>query len=235
VIELKRKLKSTITFALIILGALLVRATLFQLFLIPTGSMIPNLNIGYRIIVNKYHFGLQNPLYNARLKKTLLFVFPNPLYHSSLKIANVKYFIKSKNSPQRFEVLVFFPPEEPVMGLEYSFKDELGSAVTYFQKPRLIGESYVKRLIGLPGEKLEISNGLVYINDKVLPEVQKRNIDYLDFGPIKIPDGHYFMMGDNRPRSADSRVWGVVPEDNFLGKANYIFWPFGAVKTIGYP
>lgn len=93
---------------------------------------------------------------------------------------------------------------------------------------------YIKRIIGLPGEKIEIKGGLTYING------QKLNESYLPAGTLTLPDSvrklgpeDYFLMGDNRPDSSDSRIWGVCPKRDLIGKAWFIIWPFqffGSVK-----
>ena len=104
--------------------------------------------------------------------------------------------------------------------------------------------AYIKRVVGLPGEKLEIKQGTngaykVYINDKPLQE------DYImseyDFhkckadmfcGPLVIPEGQYFMMGDNRGNSMDSRFWGTLPKERFIGRAVFLFWPLNHIKNL---
>jgi signal peptidase I len=85
----------------------------------------------------------------------------------------------------------------------------------------------VKRLIGLPGETWSERNGLVYINGKKLdePYVHDDRRDVESFGPVKIPEGHYFMMGDNRSGSCDSRRWGTVAKSALIGKVIATYWP----------
>lgn len=90
---------------------------------------------------------------------------------------------------------------------------------------------YVKRIVGLPGETIEIKNDGIYIDDVMLDEPWLENdFSYEQLGPLTIPDDAYFALGDNRPFSADSRYWGFVPEENFVGKASVIYWP---LKRIG--
>lgn len=213
--------------------ALFIKEFLFELHLIPSGSMIPNINVGDRIIVNRFSFGIQNPLYNAKMKKSIMLLLPNPLYKANLPFSNQKYMVRFHHKPiHRFDVIVFFPPETPVLGSEYFFDGDPSRDPIYFQSPGLLGERYVKRVIGLPGETLELRNGAVYINQRKLNEPQLKNDDYIDFGPVRIPPKHYFFMGDNRPRSSDSRVWGVVPEDHILGRALLVIWPLSSFKLI---
>ena len=89
------------------------------------------------------------------------------------------------------------------------------------------GGTFVKRLIGLPGNTWEEKNGYVYINGKKLhePYIQASRRDDRTLGPIHIPKGQYFMMGDNRASSCDSRSWGTVPRKNLIGKVIATYWP----------
>jgi signal peptidase I len=85
----------------------------------------------------------------------------------------------------------------------------------------------VKRLIGLPGDTWSERNGFVYIDGKKLnePYVQPSRRDSRTIAPIKIPQGQYFMMGDNRSSSCDSRAWGTVPKKDLIGKVFATYWP----------
>ena len=223
-------IRSTLAVLAAIAIALFIKAFIIEFHLIPTGSMIPNVNVGDRIIVNRFYFGIQNPLYEMKQKKSIMLLMANPFYKKNLAFSDKKYIAKFNKKIKRFDVIVFFPPEVPVQGLKYYFTPD--NDPVYFESPSLIGERYVKRVIGLPGEILEIKNGDVYINNKKLTEPQKRNEDFSDFGPIRIPAHNYFMMGDNRPRSSDSRVWGSVPEEDILGKAWVVIWPLSSIKVI---
>jgi len=90
----------------------------------------------------------------------------------------------------------------------------------------------IKRLIGLPGETLEVKQGIIYINGKPIEEKHAMNQDYADYGPVKIPADSYFMMGDNRPASADSRYWGVLPKKLVIGQAFLRLWPLSVFGMI---
>ncbi len=124
---------------------------------------------------------------------------------------------------QRGDIIVFRPPMYPV--------------APFWQ--RLFGlpdvddqyEDYIKRIIGLPGETVRIANGTVYINDVPLNE------HYIaappDYSNVwTVPKGQLFVLGDNRNNSADSHAWGFLPEENILGKALVVYWPFADFKVI---
>jgi signal peptidase I len=114
--------------------------------------------------------------------------------------------------------------------------------IIVFKYPKNPSVPYVKRVIGLPGDTLQIINKQVHINGKPIDEPYKRHIDsniYSDpnigypqayrrdnFGPITIPERSYFMMGDNRDNSEDSRFWGFVPESHVIGRPLFVFWSY---------
>lgn len=110
------------------------------------------------------------------------------------------------------------------------YKDLKRGDAVVFKYPHNPEIAYVKRLIGLPGEKIEVVNRIVYVNDSPLEETYTQFIDsgsvYERFGPYEVPEGQYFVMGDNRDNSQDSRYWGFVPRDYFIGKALVIYWSF---------
>jgi signal peptidase I len=93
------------------------------------------------------------------------------------------------------------------------------------------GGTFVKRLIGLPGETWEERGGYVYINGKPLnePYIKAARRDSRTIAPIKLAPGHFFMMGDNRISSCDSRAWGTVPRANLIGKVFATYWPPGRI------
>jgi signal peptidase I len=90
----------------------------------------------------------------------------------------------------------------------------------------------IKRIMGFPGEELEIKKGIVYIDGKPVKEDHPMNRDFSNFGPITIAPHCYFVMGDNRPASADSRYWGFLPRDNMIGPAFLRIWPLSGFSLI---
>jgi signal peptidase I len=106
--------------------------------------------------------------------------------------------------------------------------------IVVFRYPPDIRETYVKRVIGIPGDRLRMENGVVIRNGVPLQEPYIQHIaaapDYTrdNFPELTVPDGNYFMMGDNRDNSSDSRVWGFVPRENITGKPLIIFWSYDA-------
>ena len=183
----------------VLLIVLVLRSFLVEPFQIPTGSMIPTLNVGDFILVNKYAYGVRLPIIGT-------------------KIIQVK-------DPDRGEVIVFVPPHEN----KYYIKRVIGlpgdtvryEDKTLFINGELISKDYVESIMiqtsigDLPGVLYsETINGV---------EHATQNIDAVGRQRTRtnwvIPNGHYFMMGDNRDNSSDSRVWGTVPNEDIVGKA----------------
>ncbi len=120
----------------------------------------------------------------------------------------VNKFIYKIREPKRFDVIVFrFPNEE--------IKNDL-----------------IKRIVGLPGETVAITDGVVFIDGVKIKEVHSMNKDHAYYGPVVIPDDQYFCLGDNRPQSADSRVWGFVPRKKIHGPAFLKIWPIWELGII---
>lgn len=194
---------------------LFLRSFVFEPFQIPSASMVPTLKIGDFILVNKFNYGIRLPV-------------------TGTKIIEV-------GEPERGDVMVFFPPNDD----------------RYF----------IKRVIGLPGDQVMLKENVLYINGKkmeqvLLPadfgedprfQVMQESLGDVDhrirragfpsrFGhyyEIEVPEGHYFMMGDNRDNSSDSRVWGPVPEENIVGQAVAVwmhwdeFFSLPSFSTVG--
>jgi signal peptidase I len=112
----------------------------------------------------------------------------------------------------------------------FPYKAPKRGDVIVFKYPNSPEVAYVKRLIGMPGDKVEMKGRTIFINDQPLQESYTRYIEpdsiHAQFGPVQIPTDQYFAMGDNRDNSMDSRIWGTVPRDYILGKALVIYWSF---------
>ena len=118
----------------------------------------------------------------------------------------------------------------------YRFEDIHRGDVVVFWYPLDRSKSFIKRVIGLPGETVEIRRGMLYVNAQQVPEpyVPPQYADITDFGPIRVPKDSYFVMGDHRISSNDSRVFGPVASQFIYGRAVFAYWPvdhFGSLST----
>lgn len=170
--------------------AIFLRTFFFQIYKIPTTSMVPTLMPGDKIFVSKLVYGPQVPFTEWRLP--------------------------GFRKPKQGDIIVFIPPQE---------------------KEKFWPKRYVKRLIGMGGDRILIKDGNLYINDKIVVDpLIARNYYYNQgqFAPkdeeIIVPEGKYFFLGDNSINSQDSRIWGFVDARDVVGKAILIWWP---VKRIG--
>ena len=212
----------------VIVIVFLLRSFLFEPFKIPSGSMIPTLLINDLILVNKFHYGVRLPVVNIK--------------------------VIDNQSPQRGDVMVFRYPPKPSLDYIKRVVGLPGDEVAYLNKKLTInGKPLPKK--PLPdffdedvlryAKQFEETNGertYRLLNDDDRPAFVagaedfpfKQNCRYSSEGVVcKVPEGHYFMMGDNRDNSLDSRYWGFVPEKNIVGKAFFIWMNFGNFKRIG--
>lgn len=104
--------------------------------------------------------------------------------------------------------------------------------VIVFHFPRDTSKDFVKRVIGLPGEQVEVRQGTVYIDDVPLIEPYIDAGDTTTTGPVLLKDGEYYVLGDNRRSSNDSRTWGPVREDQVVGKVWFVYWPFSGLRLL---
>lgn len=149
----------------------------------------------------------------------------------------VERFSRFYSTPKRGDIMVFYPPKEELKNTPW----RVFARLTGFWCKDI---AYIKRVVGMPGDKFELkanSSGeyTVYINDEPLREPYIVSpYDYppcteaMTCGPLTIPEKQYLMMGDNRGNSEDSRYWGLLDENRFIGKAVFLFWPFTRVKKL---
>jgi signal peptidase I len=204
--------------AIALLIVFTIRSSIVEPFKIPSGSMIPTLYVGDFIFVNKFAYGFKIPFSDF---------FGPPIN------------IIKRDPPKHGEIIVFLYPREPET-------------------------HYIKRVIGLPGDTVEVRNKVVFINGQPLPQTEAPNEEKIEqlkdigdprygenhmglfretiegghehkilidsnndyttnFEPVKIPEGHLFVMGDNRDFSNDSRFWGLVPYENISGRAEVVW------------
>jgi len=214
----------------VILVVFLLRSFLFEPFKIPSGSMIPTLLVGDLILVNKFHYGVRLPVVNRKI------------------IAN--------HDPQRGDVMVFRYPKDTsidyikrvvgVPGDEISYRGQQlyvnGTRVPteplpeYYDEDSMRYAPQFKELLGNVAHRILVNPRLqpFYGGDDQHAFPFRENCSYNVEGPTcKVPQGHYFMMGDNRDNSQDSRFWGFVPDENIVGKAFFVWMNFGDLKRIG--
>lgn len=123
--------------------------------------------------------------------------------------------------------------------VSYRFQQPKTGDIVVFQPPAELqkrgydkDQAFIKRIIGLPGEILSVSNGKVYLNGKPLQEDYIAEPPSQPFPPVKVPENQFFVMGDNRNNSNDSRYWGFLPKENIIGRAVFRFWPFDRLGGV---
>jgi signal peptidase I len=106
--------------------------------------------------------------------------------------------------------------------------------IIVFHAPGVSDQDYIKRVIGLPGDEVRIENGIIYVNEHPLYEPYiSEQVNYI--GSWTVPEGEYFVLGDNRNNSSDSHLWGFVPEEDIVGRALLIYWPFTDFALLRSP
>lgn len=214
----------------VIIAVFMLRSFLVEPFKIPSGSMIPTLLVGDLILVNKFHYGIRLPVINTK--------------------------ITEGNTPQRGDVMVFRYPPKPSLDYIKRVVGVPGDEVAYINKRLIINGKpietkpvaeffdedsmrYAKQFEEMLGEQphrmLNDDNRRAGFSDaEIMNFPNRQNCRYSVEGFVcKVPEGSYFMMGDNRDNSLDSRYWGFVPDKNIVGKAFFVWMNFSNLKRIG--
>lgn len=187
----------TLRIIVFILLVIIVKSFLFSLYYIPSESMNPTLKNGNIILVSKF-------LYRLRFTSDL------PLFSKKFS----QWSLKSFSNPHHDDIVVFYKPESSIKTLSDEDKNKL----------------FIKRVIGIPTDSLIVTTNSVFVNDEYFPiptyysQLAQGKFD--EERKIKIPNGYYFLVGDNTKNSFDSRYFGLVNEENFVGKAEAIVWPW---------
>ncbi len=203
-----------------VLLALLIRAFVVQAFKIPSGSMLETLQIGDHILVNKFIYGLKFPFTDSRV---LIF-----------------------SPPKRRDIIVFsFPKNKEkreCTSLSSNLSARVGNAVRRGNPFYLFKDDcrdFIKRVVGVGGDRIEIRNKKVYVNNVPLDEPYTIYRDDKtdpgprdNFGPFIVPRNSFFVMGDNRDQSYDSRFWGIVDISEIKGKAFIMYWSWNSEGTF---
>ncbi len=149
-------------------------------------------------------FGIRTFVAEARVVPTGS-MQPTVEINDRLVVEKVSYLFQD---PQRGDIIVFQAPQEALDAANSKTKDD-----------------YVKRIIGMPGEEIEVRDGQVFVDGSVLKENYIKAPPLYTWGPNVVPDNHYLVLGDNRNGSSDGHVWGFLSGDTIIGKATARFWP----------
>jgi signal peptidase I len=118
--------------------------------------------------------------------------------------------------------------------MAYKFSGMQRGDIVVFHNPQKITEDFIKRLIGLPGDSVEIRDGVVIVNQ--VPLIEPYIMELPNYqGSWQVPAGSIFVLGDNRNSSSDSHAWGFVPLDNIMGKAIAVYWPLQKAQVLSHP
>ena len=118
---------------------------------------------------------------------------------------------------------------------EFAFDPPMRGEVIVFNYPLDPRKDFVKRVVGLPGETVEVQGGIVLVDGRALPEPYLQSQDSSDAPPLTLGEKEYYVIGDNRRNSNDSRSWGAVPEDNIVGRVWLVYWPWNDIHFVDSP
>ena len=118
---------------------------------------------------------------------------------------------------------------------EFVFTPPERGEIIVFRYPRDTTKDFVKRVLGLPGETVEVRSGTVYVNGEAIREQYLRRLDGSSVPPLILGEKEYYVIGDNRRNSNDSRAWGAVPEESIVGRVWLVYWPWDDIHFVGSP
>jgi signal peptidase I len=154
----------------------------------------------------------------------------NPTLESGQHLIVNKLVYSQLDMDRLSRIIPFWQVETP--DTRYAIHPPRRGEVIVFHFPRDPSKDFVKRVIGLPGEEVEILQGKVYINEQALTEPYLDRLDTSRVGPTRLREKEYFVLGDNRRSSNDSRIWGPVSETYVVGKVWFVYWPFSKVQLL---
>lgn len=193
----------------VILAVLILRSFVAEPFRIPSGSMIPTLLIGDFILVNKFAYGLRDPVFHQEFL--------------------------ARGKPERGDVAVFRYPSDPSLDYIKRIVALPGDEIAYKDKTIYInGEPYSQQPDGayaaattFNGAAYRLSEQINGVSHRIIVDPSRPSEEFV----YQVPEGQYFAMGDNRDGSSDSRVWGTVPEENLVGKAFFVWMSWDGSRS----
>ena len=194
---MKSRLRQNVeSLGLAVLVALLIRSSVVEAFWVPSGSMLPTIQIGDHLFVNKLAYGL----------------------HMDVPFTSKSFVFLRWRSLDRGDIVVFVSPVDRNVDL-------------------------IKRIVAVAGDTVEVRHKKLYVNGQPVDDAayanftDKRTVDVAprdNFGPVTVPPGKFFVMGDNRDQSYDSRYWGFADEKDIKGKATFIYWSGWNFGRLGH-
>lgn len=211
---------------------LVLRSFVFEPFNIPSDSMVPTLETGDFILVNKYQYGIRLPITNTKIinvgepERGQVFVFRYP---DNPKISYIKRVVGLPGDDIKFENGTLYINNQKVESVPTQFNREKDTGVPVIYHTETLGshQHLVRNIEGVNTLVEQYKIAYDQSNPAIAPYVAKANETFVNSNgqnwEVKVPPKHYFAMGDNRDQSADSRFWGFVPEENLTGHAVYVW------------
>lgn len=193
-----------LSFFPVLLLVFLLRSFVYEPFRIPSGSLEPTLSVGDFILVNKFHYGIRLPVIHKK--------------------------VYAVDEPKHGDIVVFRWPPNPSINFIKRVIGVPGDHISYINKTLYVNGQEIPQEYKTDATDKDEEGHVWQVQERIEDFFgikhsiyENNNVPKYDFKDVIVPEGMYFMMGDNRDNSADSRIWGFVPEENILGKANYIW------------